>query len=233
MIEADKKSTAAGMAEVSPGLWLDSRLALVNPSAGWLAVADVHYGYELARRAGGGLFPFWGMGSIEERFAALLDDHAPETVVFAGDIIDAGVASREAMAWLESVRERCARMVLVAGNHDSGPIRRALDFRESFQTEDGVFFHHGHLSPPVSADARMEVTGHWHPSVLISDGAGLRLRLPSLVRERLPGVSRERWVLPAFSPWAGGVKWRPRHPEAEWRQWVCGEGRVLPWEVAD
>lgn len=230
MIEADKKSTAAGLAEVSPGLWLDSRLAMVSPAARWLAVTDVHFGYEVARRAAGGLFPLWGMGRIEERFAELLDDHAPETIILAGDIIDAGVASREAMAWLESVRERCDRLVLVAGNHDTGAIRRELEFQESFQTEDGVFFHHGHLSPVVPEGARIEVTGHWHPSVMINDGAGLRLRLPSLVRERWPGAACERWVLPAFSPWAGGVKWRARHPEAEWRQWVCGEGRVLPWE---
>lgn len=233
MIEADEKSTDSRQAEIVPGVWLDHRLALVQPSSGWLAVADVHYGYEVHRRAAGGLFPLWGMDSIEERFDRLLEDHQPETVILAGDIVDGGLANREALAWLASVRDRCGRLVLVAGNHDRGPIRRELEFVDTFTTEgDRFFFHHGHQSPRPPESADYEVTGHWHPSVSIGDGAGLRLRLPTLVREALPGQTRERWVLPAFSPWAGGGRWSPGSPEARVRQWACGKGRVFEWSEA-
>ena len=64
MIEADEKSTGRGeadLAEVVPGVWLDSRRALIHREAGWMAAADVHFGYEVTRRAEGGLFPLWGM----------------------------------------------------------------------------------------------------------------------------------------------------------------------------
>ena len=232
MVDAGEKSTAApdstrpGGAEVAPGLWLDSRLALVNRESGWLVAADVHFGYEVSRRAAGGLFPLWGMGTIEERFAGLLADHQPETVILAGDVVDGGLASREAYDWLESVRARCGRLVLVAGNHDRGEIRRRLDFVETFASGDGFFFHHGHLRPEIPDETAVEVIGHLHPGVSLSDGAGLRLRLPSLVQERPPDARHERWVLPAFSPWAAGGG---RCAGGECRRWVCGEGRVFEW----
>ena len=46
---------------------LDGRLALYHGAEKWLAVADVHFGYELSQRAAGALFPFWGMAEIEGR----------------------------------------------------------------------------------------------------------------------------------------------------------------------
>ncbi|MCB1089702.1 MAG: metallophosphoesterase, partial [Verrucomicrobiae bacterium] len=152
-----------GQAEVAPGLWLDARLALVNPAEGWLIASDIHYGYEVSRRAAGGLFPLWGMSMIEDRFAALLDDHRPRTVILAGDVVDGGFASREALTWLESLRERCERLVLVAGNHDRGEIRRHLEFVDYFETEDGWFIHHGHESPAIPHTVRGEIIGHHHP----------------------------------------------------------------------
>ena len=39
----------------------------------WLAVADLHFGYELSQRAAGRLVPLWGMTSVEERLKELLD----------------------------------------------------------------------------------------------------------------------------------------------------------------
>lgn len=233
MVEADEKSTESREVEILPGIWLDCRLALVNRQSDWLAIADVHYGYEVHRRAAGGLFPMWGMETIEERFEALLESHRPGTVILAGDIVDGGLADREAIAWLDSVRERCDRLILVAGNHDRGPIRRELGFTETFEPGgDGFFFHHGHRSPELPDGVKVEITGHWHPSVSLADGAGLRLRLPSLVRETRPENPIERWVLPAFSPWAGGGRWRSSVPGATVRQWACGPGRVLEVDPA-
>ena len=131
----------------------------------------------------------WGMETIQERFASLLNDYEPSIVILAGDIVDGGLANREAIRGL-----------------------------------DGFFFHHGH-GQPETPDGMIEVTGHWHPSVSMSDGAGLQLRLPSLVQERRAN-GRERWVLPAFSPWAGGGPWRPGQ-DTDCLQGACGEGRVF------
>ncbi len=233
MIDADEKSTGAGkadLAEVAPGVWLDSRRALVHREAGWLAAADVHFGYEVTRRAEGGLFPLWGMRRIEAQFHALIDDHAPETIILAGDIVDSGWAGDEANAWLRSLRDRCANLVLVAGNHDRGSIRKAWNFVPGFLTPDGAFFfHHGHESPEpqVPEGTRVSVSGHLHPRFSLNDGAGLSLRIPSLVQEQRPGENFARWVLPAFSPWSGGAGWKPKVEGTEARQWACGEGRVF------
>ena len=91
MTEASEKSTDPARASVHPDVVLDARLAIFHQRSRWLALADVHYGYEVARRAEGGLWPLWGMGAIEERLAGLLDDYAPETVILVGDVIDRGV----------------------------------------------------------------------------------------------------------------------------------------------
>ncbi len=44
-------------AAVSPGVLLDGRLALFHQEQRWLAVADLHFGYELSQRAAGRLVP--------------------------------------------------------------------------------------------------------------------------------------------------------------------------------
>lgn len=232
MIEADEKSTGRGkadLAEVAPGVWLDCRRALIHREAGWMAAADVHFGYEVTRRAEGGLFPLWGMAEIEAQFTALIEDHRPETIILAGDIVDSGWAGAEANAWLESLRDRCDRLVLVAGNHDRGSIRKSWDFVETCQADpDGAFFfHHGHQRPPIPANARVSVSGHLHPRFSLNDGAGLSLRVPSLIQEQRPGESFERWVLPAFSPWSGGAGWKAEVEGTKTRQWACGQGRVF------
>lgn len=228
MIEANEKSTTGsgtGAVEVCEGVWLDPRLALFHEKSRWLAIADVHYGYEVARRATGGLWPMWGMGTIEERFGSLLEEYEPETVILAGDVVDGGLANREAIRWLDGVRDRCRELFLIAGNHDRGPIRRELVFTDCLEV-GGYFFHHGHEQPAIPEGAT-EITGHWHPSVSLNDGAGLRLRLPSLVQEKsaIRG-GRERWILPAFSPWAGGGAWKSG-TDVECRQWACGNGRII------
>ena len=233
MVEVGEKSTATGpaTARIHPEVILDSRLALFHEGARWLAVADIHYGYEISRRADGGLWPMWGMDTIEERFEKLLNDYEPETVIFAGDIVDGGLVGREAIAWLDAIKERCKELVLVAGNHDRGMILDALPFSNEFEAEGGFRFHHGHQ--PVKAPSRqwIEVTGHWHPSVTLHDGAGMTLKLPSLVQEREPGGG-ERWILPAFSPWAAGGQWRVR-PGVDVIEWVCGRDRILRWTEED
>jgi metallophosphoesterase superfamily enzyme len=56
---------------------LDGRLALFHKRQRWLAVADLHFGYELSQRAAGRLTPMWGMQSVEERLVELLRDYRP------------------------------------------------------------------------------------------------------------------------------------------------------------
>ncbi|MBA2585818.1 MAG: hypothetical protein H0U99_04970 [Chthoniobacterales bacterium] len=50
-------------AHVGPNLILDSRLALFHERESWMAVADLHFGYEISQRAAGRFLPFWGNAS--------------------------------------------------------------------------------------------------------------------------------------------------------------------------
>lgn len=227
------ESSRFATAKVAPSVWLDSRLALVHETAGWMAVSDLHYGYELNRnRRSGALLPNWGMAQVEQRLTALLEHHRPRRLILVGDIMDGGGSVKETLDFLGRLSGRVTEVVCVAGNHDRPTLKRALEFLPSHR-EGEFFFHHGHrlksvLEQTAGWQGCVHVTGHEHPAFSLSDGAGLRLKLPALVRERLDAeLSPERWILPAFSPWAGGGDYTS--PHLRLATWVCGGGRV--WEV--
>ena len=186
-----------------------------------LVVADVHFGYELSQRAAGGLFPLWGMDSVETRLRVLLADYRPERLIIAGDFVHDRATRVPALALLERLRtaNHGREVVLVAGNHD----RLAFTSREAcpaFVT-DGFYFHHGD-GPGPSGDergGRTEIVGHHHPAATLRDGAGLAIKLPAFVQ------TAHRWVLPAFSPWAAGGG---GGFGADARKWLCGPKRILP-----
>ena len=224
---ADATGPALGPTRVlvdDGGAVLDARLALYHRAERWLAVADVHFGYELSQRAAGGLFPMWGMDSIEARLRALLEDYRPERLIVVGDFVHDRTARVPALALVERLRtiggdSGGCEVVLVAGNHD----RRAFtegEMRRTFTTER-FFFHHGDGPAPTAEElgGRTTIIGHHHPAATVSDGAGLSLKLPAFVQT--PGV----WVLPAFSPWAaGGGGGFGRSA----RKWLCSPRRILP-----
>ncbi len=195
---------------------LDARLALYHRTERWLAVADVHFGYELSQRAAGALFPLWGMDSVEARLLALLDDYRPERLIIAGDFVHDRTAREPALILLERLRTR-GEVMLVAGNHD----RRAFTAVEMqpFCVTERFCFQHGDQAPPPESDGRQLVIGHHHPAGILSDGAGLSLKLPAFVE------TSTQWVLPAFSPWAAGGSGRFGRGA---RQWLCSPRRILP-----
>jgi hypothetical protein len=230
MIDPKEKSTGlspllsgAAIGEIGGGLLLDGRLALVDPVARWLAVSDLHFGYEANRRREGGLWPMWGMATIASRLEGLVRDWQPETLILVGDVVDGSAAPDEAVAWLTRVQDLAPRLVLIEGNHDRGPIRREFDWVDSWQAGD-VFFEHGHLNR-AAPDFSRRVRGHLHPSVNFNDGSGTRLRLPSLVVETSAAGACEIF-LPAFSPWAGGTRY-PGTAGNAIRQWACSPQRVF------
>ncbi len=200
---------------------LDARLALYHRAERWLAVADVHFGYELSQRAAGALFPLWGMDPIEARLTALLDDYRPTRLVIVGDFVHDGAAREPARRLLERLRANGGcEVVLVAGNHDRR-VFGAGEMQRHWLTPR-FCFHHGDGSGPDVAETagRTVIIGHHHPAATVRDGAGFALKLPALVQ------GADRWVLPAFSPWAaggGGSKWGRGA-----RLWLCSPKRILP-----
>lgn len=219
-------------ANVGNGCLLDSRRALVHEAQGWLAVADVHYGFELNRvRNHGALLPQWGMEATEQRLMELLHHYKPRTLIINGDVMDGGGSVREAERFIRRLRECVAELVLVEGNHDRTVLKRDERF-VPWYVAGNMLFHHGHkfartLRELADHPAQIHVCGHEHPSVHLNDGAGMKLKLPSLVQDELkarPGL--QHWILPAFSPWAGGTKYESTNQRLA--TWACGEARILP-----
>ena len=204
---------------------LDARLALYHRAERWLAVADVHYGYELSQRAGGSLFPMWGMEHIETRLLSLLADYQPARLVLVGDFVHDAAGREPGRRLLERLRlAGNSEVVLVAGNHDRRAYR-AEEMTPALGTER-FYFHHGDGAGPDPAKAagRVTIIGHHHPAATLRDGAGFAAKLPAFVQ------GADQWVLPAFSPWAaggGGGKWGRGA-----RLWLCAPKRILPPEMA-
>ena len=200
-------------AVIAQDILLDGRLALVHQRQGWLAVADLHFGYEISQRIAGRLMPMWGMNSVEERLNDLIHDHRPRHLVILGDVVHDRAAGAEARLLVERLSASC-EVVALAGNHDR-QLGNDLKMQESWQS-DGFHFHHGHCA--ADTPGQIQVIGHHHPTGTVRDGAGLRLKLPAFVQQS--GC----WILPAFSPWAAGADWRP-NPES--RMWLCTPQRIL------
>ena len=200
-------------ASIANDVLLDGRLALFHEREKWLAIADLHFGYELSRRAAGWLVPFWGMDSIKERLLQLLADYEPERLIILGDLVHDCTARFEARKLLAQVRALC-EVIVVSGNHDR-QLNGTIALVDSWSSGE-FHFHHGHCTIPDSE--LIQIIGHHHPAGRVSDGAGLHLKLPAFVQQ-------ERcWIMPAFSPWAAGTPWMV---DQESCIWLCSPQRVL------
>jgi DNA ligase-associated metallophosphoesterase len=206
-------SLRPNQALVADEILLDGRLALFHQRERWLAVADLHFGYELSQRAAGRLVPLWGMASVTERLLELVAEYRPSRLIILGDLVHDQTASVEASELLERIRDLCEPIV-VAGNHDR-PLRSKFELFESWET-DRFYFHHGHCLAET-AD-RIQIIGHHHPAGTITDGAGLRLKCPAFVQQS------RCWIMPAFSPWSSGTSWSQ---DEESRVWLCTPERIL------
>lgn len=207
---------------VGDGVILDARHALVHPGAGWMAVADVHFGYEARRRRAGALLPDWGMPQCERVLHELVQDHQPARLILAGDIMDGNGTVEETLELLQRLTTK-VELICVLGNHDRAGLRRGMSMTPSHREGD-FLFEHGHL--PLSDHEGVIVTGHEHPATHIRDGAGLRLKLPTMVQEQI-SARTQRWILPALSPWAAGGEYTSGHKRLH--TWVCAPGRI--WRV--
>jgi hypothetical protein len=198
---------------VAGNVLLDGRLALFHKRQRWLAVADLHSGYELSQQAMGNLFPLWGMQTIEARLKELLRDYKPVRLIILGDVVHDRAGIRELAALLKRLGRHC-KVVLIAGNHDR-QLAEVVDLLDSWRS-NGFFFHHGDFL--YKQRDCIQIIGHHHPASTVRDGAGLRLKLPAFIQQK------NCWVMPAFSPWASGTNWIDK---SESRIWLCSPKRIL------
>ena len=207
-------------AYIAENVLLDSRLALFHEEEKWLAIADLHYGFELSQRAAGNLFPLWGMQSIEARLGELLRDYQPSKLILVGDLVHDRSGARAFFPLITRLRQR-TEVILIAGNHDAGMHRQRSAEYADFNLLDsfasgGFEFHHGDCAR--KCNGRIQIVGHFHPAAILRDGAGLRLKFPALVQ------GTKCWILPAFSPWAAGTEWEGGE---SCRLWLCTPQRLL------
>jgi hypothetical protein len=149
-------SLRSNQALIADKIILDGRLALFHETEGWLAVADLHFGYELSQRAAGTLVPLWGMATITERLRELIAEYKPARLIVLGDLVHDKTAAREAAQLLRDLGEG-REVVVVAGNHDR-QLRRHVEMVDSFQTGD-FYFHHGHCE--MENAGRVQIIGQW------------------------------------------------------------------------
>jgi putative SbcD/Mre11-related phosphoesterase len=170
-----------------------------------MVVADVHLGHAWAERRRGNLVP-----KADQKTAAKLLETAaelrPAAVVFAGDAVHASAPGSGERAFIEDVLRELRRdsaLVFVRGNHDRAFARDfgALGFDVvSDWRADGMTVFHGDRAPLASPEGQTLALGHIHPAAVMIDAAGAGHKVPVFV------VAPNLIVLPAFSPFAGGVE---------------------------
>lgn len=175
--------------------------AVYLPDSDALVVADLHVGRADASDVD---FPVGERAHLRDRLDALLDAFDPETVVFAGDVLQrfeyVPAVARDTLDELVAlVADAGAALVATPGNHDP-QLSGVLDAPtpDTYRVDDDVVVCHGH--EPPDEDARLYVIGHDHPTIEIEG----KRRATFLYGE---GTYRggDVLLLPSFTELAAGV----------------------------
>ena len=198
------------LVEIRPHLFAHASGAIWVAASRTMLVADLHLGYSWAQRRRGELGPLT-TGGVEERLLAAIEDLRPVQLVVLGDLVHAprpSAAEFSAISeTLYQLRQR-ATLTLVAGNHDRGLAR---DFGVAIETawrQDDLLAVHGDVLPDAAARRAYCIYGHWHPTVLLKDAAGVNTRYAAFL------CGPRATVMPAFSPFSRGLDIRRAWPAA-------------------
>jgi uncharacterized protein len=177
-------------------LMLDPAGVLVWPSAGLLAVADLHFEKGTACAVQGRLVPPWDTAATLDRLAHVLRRWQPRIVLALGDSFhDAKGAARLQSgdaARLRAMTE-ATRFIWVCGNHDPcAPEGIAGESVPEFTAGPFTFRH------IAKAGAAHEISGHYHPKAVAPTRA-TSVERPCFVTDA------RRIILPAFGAYTGGL----------------------------
>jgi len=186
--------------------------ALLIEKLSAVAVADLHIGLEEQREREGIHIPRSLLPEILAYVTRPLERLGVQRVVLLGDVKhEFGYPQPTEWAGVKKLLrvllQKGLHVDVVRGNHDNyiAAILRELGLPlhdPALLLEDIAFFH-GHLDPHVlPEEARLIVTGHEHPSVVIRDDLGFRHRYKAFLEGTWKG--RELVVLPSVSPLALG-----------------------------
>jgi hypothetical protein len=148
--------------EVCEGVWLDHRKALVMPTEGWMAVADLHYGFEVHRRAAhGALLPDFGMAEVEERLLQLVRSYDVKKLILVGDIMDGAGSADLTADFLDRIEAAGPELICVAGNHDRAGLKSRRDLIPFYAHRGGIFSSRSSAGGCCGGDAGAERTPEW------------------------------------------------------------------------
>jgi Predicted ICC-like phosphoesterases len=191
---AAKRLCVQGLSFRDRSVFMDAAEALV--------IADVHVGRAQASDVE---FPLGESKDHRRRLTDLCTAVDPDTVVIGGDVLHTfGWTTDEATESLRSLtrvcREAGAKLVLVAGNHDT-VLSEAFsgDVHDQYRLSDGTVVCHGHTEPDVTADRY--IIGHDHPAIEIEG-----VRHPCFLYGDDIYRGGDLLVLPAFTQLAAGVE---------------------------
>jgi len=175
--------------------------AVYLPDSDALVVADLHVGRADASDVE---FPVGERAHLRDRLDALLDAFAPDTVVFAGDVLQrfeyVPAVARDTLDELVAlVADAGAALVATPGNHDT-QLRDVLDAPtpDTYRVDQDVVVCHGH--EPPEADAGLYVIGHDHPTIEIEGQ-----RRPTYLYGEGTYRGGDVLLLPSFTELAAGV----------------------------
>jgi DNA ligase-associated metallophosphoesterase len=171
--------------------------ALWWPDEALLCVSDLHLGKaERMLRRGGAALPPYETRDTLTRLAADLEHTGARQVICLGDSFDDSAAA-EALAeedrlWIAGLQAGRA-WVWIEGNHDPGPVDIGGAHRAELRVGPLTFRH------IAQADARGEVSGHYHPKAHLSL-RGRQVSRPAFLRDA------RRLILPAYGTYTGGLR---------------------------
>jgi uncharacterized protein len=170
--------------------------ALYRPGKKQLILSDVHLGKASHFRRKGIAMPVQSQLGDLERFAYLLRNWKPKTVLLLGDLFHSEY-NREWL-WLEALLREYShiRFILVIGNHDILPEKAYkipnLERTERIEEERIIFSH-----SPLEVRHKLNICGHVHPGLEIVGKARQSFRLPCFY------YGRDIFIMPAFGQLTG------------------------------
>jgi DNA ligase-associated metallophosphoesterase len=182
-------------------LHADCEGVLYWPEERILVVADLHFekgsSFAARRRM---LLPPYDTAETLHNLARMVARYAPRTVIALGDSFHDGDGparlaeqDRTALSGLQRGRQ----WIWITGNHDPDPSDEVGGSYAQMLSVGPLTFRH----IPEGADG--EIAGHLHPSARIS------VRGRSIVR-RCFAADADRFVMPAFGAYTGGLSIRDR-----------------------
>lgn len=206
--------------ELFPGVEIvAAQPALYLKALDAIVIADLHLGYEAIQVESGVFVPRVQYEKTMKIVEEVADKQRASTVIVLGDVkhefSETGYHEfKEVLDFLEFLKGKFKRVVVIKGNHDNFVIRMTnkagVELFEELRM-NGFLFTHGHEMPGSTQGYDCIVMGHEHPSIALFDE---ELRTKEKVKCFLYGVvkgagkrelnGKKIIVMPALSYFAYG-----------------------------